>query len=50
MVTKTEAENAVKILLEYLEGDAQREGLQKTPQRVIESWDEIFSGYSTDSE
>lgn len=50
MVTKTEAENAVKVLLEYLEGDAQREGLQKTPQRVIESWDEIFSGYSTDSE
>ncbi|MCP2504855.1 MAG: GTP cyclohydrolase I, partial [Candidatus Poseidoniaceae archaeon] len=50
MVTTDEAENAVKILLEYLEGDAQREGLEKTPRRVIESWGEIFSGYNTDTE
>ena len=50
MVTKNDAENAVKTLLEYLEGDAQREGLMKTPQRVIESWDEIFSGYKADPE
>ena len=48
MVTKNQAEEAVKTLLEYLEGDAQREGLEKTPQRVIESWDEIFSGYNAD--
>ncbi|MFQ3317631.1 MAG: GTP cyclohydrolase I, partial [Candidatus Poseidoniaceae archaeon] len=50
MVTIKEAESAVKTLLEYLEGDANREGLEKTPQRVIESWNEIFSGYSTNSE
>ena len=48
MVSKNEAEMAVKTLLEYLEGDANREGLIKTPSRVIESWDEIFSGYSAD--
>ena len=50
MVTKNQAEEAVKTLLEYLEGDAQREGLEKTPQRVIDSWDEIFSGYKVDPE
>lgn len=44
--TKEDAMNAVKILLEYLEGDSSREGLLDTPKRVIESWDEIFSGYN----
>ncbi len=48
MVTKSEAMNAVQKLLEYLEGDATREGLMKTPERVIDSWEEIFSGYSVD--
>ena len=43
--TKEEAMNAVRILLEYLEGDCTREGLVDTPKRVIESWEEIFSGY-----
>ena len=46
--TKEDAMNAVKILLEYLEGDCTREGLLDTPRRVIESWDEIFSGYDED--
>jgi len=48
MVSKNDAEMAVKTLLEYLEGDANREGLIETPSRVIESWEEIFSGYSAD--
>ena len=26
--------------------DPQREGLAKTPQRVIDSWDELFAGYN----
>ena len=50
MASKDDAERAVKTLLEYLEGDAEREGLMKTPQRVIESWGEIFSGYTVDAE
>ena len=50
MVSKSEAENAVKTLLGYLEADPEREGLLKTPKRVIDSWDEIFSGYSVDTE
>lgn len=51
MVTKDEAQQAVAKLLEYLEGEGapEREGLQKTPQRVIESWTEIFAGYTMDA-
>lgn len=51
MVTKDEAQQAVATLLEYLEGEGapEREGLQKTPQRVIESWTEIFAGYAMDA-
>ena len=45
MVTVSEAEDAVKKLLEYIEGSAEREGLIDTPNRVISSWQEIFSGY-----
>mgnify|MGYP001290161222 CR=1 FL=1 len=46
MVSRKEAENAVRDLLEYIENDVSREGLIDTPSRVIKSWDEIFSGYS----
>ena len=49
MVGKEEAENAVKTLLGYLESDPSREGLKDTPKRVIESFDEIFSGYELDA-
>ncbi len=45
MTSREEAEEAVRILLKYLENDHSREGLIKTPARVIDSWDEIFSGY-----
>jgi GTP cyclohydrolase I len=45
MVTQKEAEEAVHTLLGYLENDPGREGLAKTPKRVIESWSEIFEGY-----
>lgn len=47
MTTKDEAMGAVRTLLSYLEGEgkANREGLEATPQRVIDSWDEVFSGY-----
>ena len=45
MTTRSEAEDAVKTLLGYIENDPSREGLEDTPSRVINSWDEIFSGY-----
>lgn len=48
MVSRKEAEDAVRTLLSYLEGEenAEREGLLKTPKRVIDSWEEVFAGYS----
>ena len=50
MPTRHDAKEAVKILLSYLESDFEREGLIDTPNRVIDSWDEIFSGYTMDPE
>ena len=38
----------MKVILEYLEGDPDREGLEETPKRVIDSFDEIFAGYQMD--
>lgn len=51
MTTKDEAMKAVKTLLSYIEGEGKsdREGLMNTPKRVVESWDEIFAGYSMDA-
>ena len=49
METRTEAEKAVLTLLGYLEKNPKREGLLKTPQRVIDSWSEIFGGYEMDA-
>ena len=45
MTTRGEAEEAVKTLLGYIENDPSRGGLEDTPSRVINSWDEIFAGY-----
>ena len=52
MPTRHDAEEAVRTLLSYLEGKefSQREGLLKTPKRVIDSWDEVFSGYNSKAE
>jgi GTP cyclohydrolase I len=50
MTTRDEAEEAVKTLLGYIENDPSREGLEDTPSRVINSWDEIFAGYHQSSE
>ena len=42
------AKDLVKGILEHIEPDQKnglREGLKNTPKRVVESWDEIYSGY-----
>lgn len=49
MTSREDAKKAVKTLLGYLENDVNREGLLETPTRVIDSWDEIFSGYTMDA-
>ncbi len=50
MPTRSDAKEAVKTLLGYLEKDVEREGLLDTPNRVIDSWDEIFCGYDMNPE
>ena len=44
--TKEQAEQAVKVLLDYIGEDTAREGLKDTPARVIKSYNELFVGYS----
>ena len=44
----SDAQDLVKGILEHIEPDQKKglsEGLKNTPKRVVESWDEIYSGY-----
>lgn len=45
MVTRKQAEEAVRTLLSWAGEDPQREGLLDTPKRVVNAYDEWFSGY-----
>jgi GTP cyclohydrolase I len=47
-VTRTDAEAAVRTLLQWAGDDPNREGLVDTPLRVARAWREWFSGYSLD--
>jgi GTP cyclohydrolase IA len=49
-ISKDEAENAVKILIEYIGENPNREGLLETPKRVIKSFEEFYAGYNKDPE
>jgi len=42
------AEEALRLLLETIGEDPDREGLLETPSRILRSWDEIFQGYRQD--
>jgi GTP cyclohydrolase I len=48
MVERNQAEEAVDTIIRYIEGTngKLREGLTRTPERVIESFSELFNGYS----
>jgi GTP cyclohydrolase I len=46
--TKEQAKEAVKTLLRFIGENPDREGLLKTPDRVIKSYQEMFSGYDKD--
>ncbi|MBF0781063.1 MULTISPECIES: GTP cyclohydrolase I FolE [unclassified Granulicatella] len=41
---KKKIEQAVKMIIEAVGEDGQREGLQETPQRIAKMYEEIFSG------
>lgn len=46
--TKEEAEAAVRTLLRWIGDDPEREGLRGTPKRVVDAYQDWFSGYSDD--
>jgi len=42
---KERMQTQIKLLIDYIGDDPEREGLKDTPRRVIESYSELFSGY-----
>jgi len=48
--SKEEALKAVRTLISWAGDDPDREGLIETPDRVVRSYNEFFSGYSEDPE
>lgn len=49
MVNKEKIEEAVKLLLEGIGEDPDREGLQETPARIARMYEEIFGGMQEDA-
>ncbi|MEJ2138284.1 MAG: GTP cyclohydrolase I FolE [Gammaproteobacteria bacterium] len=47
-VTNSEAEAAVRVLLEWMGEDPDRGGLRRTPARVLKSYEDWFAGYRED--
>ena len=47
-VTQQQAEQAVRVLLQWAGDDPEREGLRDTPTRVVRAYREWFSGYADD--
>lgn len=50
MVNKDKIEEAVKLLLEGIGEDVNREGLLETPARIARMYEEVFSGMEESSE
>lgn len=48
MVDKSKIEEAVKLLLEGIGEDVDREGLRETPVRIARMYEEIFGGMDED--
>ncbi|MBW8727478.1 MAG: GTP cyclohydrolase I FolE [Inquilinus limosus] len=46
--SRSEAEEAVRVLLRWAGEDIAREGLRDTPKRVVKSYEEFFRGYDQD--
>jgi GTP cyclohydrolase I len=46
--SKAPGEDVVRRMLQLIGEDPKREGLVETPQRVVRSWLELFSGYAID--
>ena len=46
--SRTEAEDAVRVLIRWAGDDPKREGLRDTPSRVVKAYEEFFAGYLQD--
>ncbi|MEC9375951.1 MAG: GTP cyclohydrolase I FolE [Pseudomonadota bacterium] len=46
--SRDEAQEALRVLLSWIGEDPQRKGLLKTPDRVLKSFEDWFSGYKAD--
>ncbi len=46
--SRAEAQDAVRTLIRWAGDDAEREGLLGTPDRVVRSYEEFYSGYRVD--
>lgn len=49
-VSREDAEKAVETLIKWAGDDPEREGLKETPKRVINAFEEFFSGYKESAE
>ena len=49
-ISREEAEKAVETLIKWAGDDPSREGLRETPKRVVNAFNEFFSGYSESPE
>ncbi|MAZ56532.1 GTP cyclohydrolase I FolE [bacterium] len=43
-----EIETAIRKTIRYVGGDPQQDGLKDTPERVVRSWEQLYSGYKQD--
>lgn len=48
--SRSAAIQAVKTLIEYIDDNPEREGLRGTPERVINSFNELYAGYEIEPE
>ena len=46
--SREEAENAIRVLLSWIGEDVDRDGLRKTPARVVNAYSDWFAGYADD--
>ena len=49
-ISREEAEKAVETLIKWAGDDPSREGLKETPKRVVNAFNEFFSGYNESPE
>ena len=49
MVNREKIEEAIRLLLEGIGEDADREGLRETPERVARMYEELLAGMEADA-